>query len=356
MIIYILDGLNGVADFVDVFESAIWNVQFWDLNDFELTAPGTLHNISALAVGRLLCLEKDVTEDPYTFRNVMQIETRELTYNAETGWRLKVSGAGLKKIVGQRIVWTQTNLTGSIETGIRSVITDNIISPSDSNRAISNFILASAAGISGTFDVQLFGENIAEWLQSIGASYGFGWDVYISAGKYVFELKKGTDRSFRQNTVQPVVFSPDYDNLLSSVYTYSKADYKNAALVGGEGEGTSQRTATVGTASGLNRYEAYIDGGSVSSNGEIITPAQYTVLLQNYGQEQLDGTAFTEKFEGEMVPNGLYKLERDYFLGDVVQIINDHGMSASSRIIEIIYSEDRNGVSYIPTFSDMEGA
>lgn len=351
MIVYVIDGME-ITDLVEVFESLIWNVQFWDVSDFELAVPATERNMDALQVGRRLVLERDI--DTGTYRNVMQIESRALRHDAEAGWVLTLTGSGLKKMVGQRIVWSQTNLTGTVEAGIRQVITENIISPVNAARAIPNFILANAAGIADTFETQLFGDNIAAWLTTICPQYGIGWDVYISGGKYVFELKKGTDRSYNQTAVPAVVFSPEYDNLLSNTYTYSRADYKNAALVGGEGEGTSKRTAEVGTAAGLDRFEAYIDGGSVSSNGDIITLAQYIELLKTYGQEQLVGTAFNEKFEGEIAPYGLYSLGEDYFLGDIVQIVNDHGIRATSRILEIIYSEDRNGSAYTPTFSEWE--
>ena len=290
------------------------------------------------------------------YQNVMIIESRNLDFDIEQGWILTVRGSGLKKIVGRRIVWKQTTLNGSVEKGIRQVITENIINPSDTSRKINNFILDTLQGYTDTFDVQLLGDNIADWLESICQLYGIGWDVYIKNGKYVFSLKKGTDRTFNQNAVTPVIFSPEYDNLLSSTYSYEKADYRNAALVGGEGEGINQRTATIGTASGLNRYEAYIDGGSVSSNGEIITEETYYKMLHDYGKEELSNiSAFTEKFEGEVIANGMYTLNEDYFLGDLVQIVNENDISAVSRIIEIIYSEDASGYNLIPTFGDWEG-
>ena len=97
-----------------------------------------------------------------------------------------------------------------------------------------------------------------------------------------------------------------------------------------------------------------MDGSSVSSNGEIITVEQYTELLKEYGQTQLDQTAFTQKFSGNIDPDGLYKINQDYFLGDVVQIENEKGIKAAPRIIEIIYAEDDSGSSVVPTFSEWE--
>lgn len=352
MDLYILDGLNGVSDVIDTFQSVIWNMQFFGSNDFELVVPGTAKNIQRLQVNKCLVRDADMSANEY--HNVMLIESRELSFDIDKGWILTVRGGGLKRILARRVVWTQTNLTGLVETGIRQVITDNVINPSDTNRKIDNFTLDSVQGFTDTFDVQLLGENIAEWLESTCKLYGIGWDVYIKNAQYVFTLKKGTDRTYDQNENVPVVFSPEFDNLISSTYTYNLENYSNAALVAGEGEGTAQKVANVGTAAGLDRYESYIDANGVSSNGEIITLETYMKMLEDYGLEQLANSAFNEKFEGNVIPNGMYNLNEDYFLGDLVQIENENGISAVSRINEIIYSEDENGWSLIPTFSDWE--
>lgn len=352
MLIYVLNGLNGITDAIETFESVIWNVQFFGPNDFELKLPGTDKNINDLSIGTYLVREDDVTASGY--KNVMMVRERTIDFDNEKGWILTLTGSGLKTIVGQRVVWKQTNLTGSVEAGLRSVITNNIISPTDNTRKINDFILDTKAGYTDTFEVQLLGENIEEWIESVCQTYGIGWDVFINNGKYVFTTKKGADRTYNQSVNIPVVFSPEYDNLATSEYKENKSEYKNAALIGGEGEGVDQRYSTIGTASGLNRYETYIDGSGVSSNGEIITEAQYYVLLQNYGKEQLSNyNANNKDISGTVLPNGMYNLNVDYFLGDLVQIINK-GISAVTRITEIIYSEDATGLQIVPTFSEWE--
>lgn len=352
MDLYVLDGLNGIQNIINSYQSIIWNVQYFDKNDFQVIVPATKENLEAIQVGSYLVRGDDISGA--TFRNVMVVENYQLDFDAENGWLLTVTGKGLKNIVGQRIVWQQTNLSGFAETAIRQVITENIISPTDPKRVIDDFVLSEPKGFTEEIEIQLFGENIADWLVETCKTYSFGWDVYIDSGKFIFELYKGTDRTYNQTAVTPVVFSPEFDNLLSSSYSYNKERYQNAALVGGEGEGTDQRTATVGTAEGLERFEAYIDGGSVSSNGEIITVETYTKMLEEYGQTQLNQTAFTQNFSGEIDPAGMYVINQDYFLGDVVQIENESGIKATPRIIEIIYAEDENGSSVVPTFSEWE--
>lgn len=352
MDIYVLDEKAEILDIVDVFQSVIWTVQYYSQGDFELIVPATKKNIDLMQKDRLLCRDKDITKD--TFKNVMVIEDIKIESDWEEGDKLTVSGKSLKSIVGRRVVWKQTNLTGNLEAGIRYVLNENVIDPEEESRKIANVELDEVAGITDTIDAQLLGDNIAEWIESICSTHEIGWDMYVRSKKYIFRLYKGTDRTYNQTEVPAVVFSDEYDNLLESIYTYERGDYKNAALIGGEGEGVNQRTTTIGDATGLQRYETYIDGSSVSSNGAIITEEQYYKLLQNYGKEQLNEVSDTESFEGNVVSDGNYKLNQDYFLGDLVQVKNEFGIEATPRIIEIIESEDEKGTSIVPKFSTWE--
>ena len=350
--IYVLNGLNGVIDIVNEYASSIWTVQFYGQNDFQLVVPVGKKTMSDFQLGRLLVREEDITANGY--KNVMIIEGLQMDFDADKGWMLTATGRGLKSILARRIVWGQATMSGKVETSIRSIITDNVISPSLTNRTIDDFVLDSAKNFPEEADIQLFGENIAEWLESVCMEYGYGWDVEIINSKYTFKLYKGTDRSYNQSSVPPVVFSPDFDNLLSSQYKFNRADYKNAALVGGEGEGTSKTTVSVGGAQGLSRYEAYIDGSSVSSNGEIITLATYKELLKTYGREQLTHTSYEANFSGSIDSHGMFEINSDYFLGDIVEVDNGIGVTATARISEIIYAEDTNGTSTVPTFTEWE--
>lgn len=349
MDIYVLNSSGTPLGLVESYQSVIWNMQYFGYNDLQLVTAATDEALALLQVGNLLVRDMDMSNGEY--HNVMMIEKRELAFDVESGWLLTITGKGLKNILSRRIVWSQINTSGTVESAIRQVITDNVISPSDSNRAIPNFILAPSMGATDEADIQLLGDNIAEWLESVCTTYGYGWDVYLANGQYVFKLYQGTDRTYNSDT--PVVFSPKYDNLYSSNYSYDLSNYGNVGLVGGEGDGINMRTATVGNASGLDRYEKFIDGSSVSSNGEIITVETYLKLLESYGNEEITQFQLTQTFDGVIEPNGMYKLNVDYFLGDVVQV-ESNGIMATPRITEIIYSEDANGTSIVPTFSEWE--
>lgn len=349
MDIYVLDGLNGVKDILENFKSSIWNVQYTGMNDFQLVCAATEKNLSLLTYGAYLVREEDAAAN--SFQNVMVCENIKIDISSDEGWLITVTGRGLKSILERRIIWGQKNISGNAEDSIRSLVNSEVINPTVATRKIPNFILGTDKGLQKTLETQLFGENLATWIQEACQLLGYGWDVSISSRKYVFQIYEGTNRTSGSSRV---IFSPTFDNLLSSSYQNNRAEFQNAALIGGEGEGTAKRTAAIGTASGLDRFEAYIDGSSVSSNGEIITEETYIKMLKGYGETQLSQKRFSEKFEGEVEPAGIFKLNEDYFLGDLVVVENELGITAVSRINEIIYAEDENGSSVVPTFSEWE--
>ena len=79
-------------------------MQFFDVSDLELIVPGTAKNFQILKKGAMLVRGIDIIVDPenpanVTYKNVMQIEKRKLTFDIEDGWILTVGGPGLKKIL-----------------------------------------------------------------------------------------------------------------------------------------------------------------------------------------------------------------------------------------------------------------
>lgn len=354
MDIYVMDIASNVLGLIENYRSCIWNMQYFSKNDFEIVTAADAKTLELLKVGNLLVRDFDRTGTKLS--NVMLIENIEISFDSENGFMITATGSGIKNVLRRRIIWSQMNFSGTVESAIRSVVEENAIFPTELPylRTIPNLYLSAPIGLDDTADMQVFGENVADWIETVCKTYGYGWDIYISEGRWMFELFKGTDRTYSQTDVDPVVFSPDFDNLYSYTYSEDRSSFFNAALVGGEDYGTAKRTASVGGSSYLNRHEIYIDGSSVSSNGEIITPEVYERLLESYGREQLAQYGIVKKVEGSIEPNGMYKLNEDYFLGDIVQISDGKTVNAKARIAEIIYSVDETGTSVVPTFSEWE--
>ena len=85
-----------------------------------------------------------------------------------------------------------------------------------------------------------------------------------------------------------------------------------------------------------------------------LSPTEYNALLNQRGLEKLAEMTSTESFDGDVDSTHQYILDEDFFVGDIVQVVNEYGLSASPRILEIIECEDANGITVVPTFETWE--
>lgn len=331
---------------VDYFKSAIWTPRYYDVGDFEIYAEASLDTLAALRQDFFITRPDD---DMVCIVDRVTISTDE-----EGGKYVTATGRSLQSILSRRIVWSQTNLKGTVEDSVRRLITENIISPSVADRKIDNFVLGERKGFSDTLEMQVTGDNLLDVVINLCKTYGYGFKITLDDQKrFVFDLYQGQDRSYAQDINPRVIFSPNFDNVKSVDYTADKTDHKNVALIAGEGEGLDRKTAVSGSARGLDRREVFVDARDLSTNagGENEIPLdEYYKLLSERGSETLAASVMTESFEGAVEPAVNYLYKKDYFLGDIVQIENDFSITAAPRIIEIIECEDDSGYSMIPTF------
>lgn len=78
---------------------------------------------------------------------------------------------------------------------------------------------------------------------------------------------------------------------------------------------------------------------------------EYIEMLRQRGKEDLAENIEVTSFEGEIETTILFRYGEDFFNGDIIQIENEYGHQARARILEIVTSEDENGLYVYPTFS-----
>ena len=245
-------------------------------------------------------------------------------------------------------------MTGSLQNSIQRILNENIISPSDTNRKISNFIFEASEDsriTALTWEEQLTGDNIYEVINKLCVKHSIGYKITLnSSNQFVFKLYMGNDRSYNQDTNPYIIFSPSYDNIINSNYIDNTEPYKNLALVAGEGEGSSRRTLVIGTETGLARRELYVDARDISS--ESVT--DYNAALRERGLQYLDENSRVINFEGQVEATKMFKYGEDFFMGDVIQIVNEYNIQGAARVVEFIQSEDALGKQTYPTFEAVQ--
>lgn len=339
---------------IDVFESLIWTERYDGAGNFELYTPIEQALLDILKQNRYVWL-KDSDQ-------MMIIEEIQINTEAESGDFLIVSGRSLESILDRRIIWKQTNLSGNLQNAIKKLLDENVINPEIENRKIKNFVFQESEDeeiTKLTISAQYTGDNLYDTIETICKSYSIGFRVMfrVPENQFVFSLYAGKDRSYGQLRNPYVIFSPNYENIINSNYIESDKTLKNVALVAGEDSGAQRKTLVIGTSSGLNRRELYVDARDIQSgdeNGTTLTPAQYNAKLEARGNEKLADNQKTILFEGQAETTRTFVYGVDFFKGDLVQIVNAYNMEQKVRVSEIVRCQDTTGYSTYPTFTVVE--
>jgi len=336
---------------LDTYESLIWTDRYSLCGDFEIYTQVTKRALEILLPGNyLFILGSDRT---------MIIEGWDIKTTPDLGGMLTVTGRSLESLLDRRIILEQTVLAGSFQLAIKKLLDENaIVCTGYPNRCIPNLIFEMSSDTNITsleLDGQYYGDNLYETIRILCESNNVGFKITVnSSNQLVFKLYYGVDRSYFQSTNPYVVFSPNFENLLSSHYVQNMKTLKTFSLVGGEGEGSDRKMTSVAdeTMIGLSRREMFTNAADLSStiDGGSMTPEEYLSQLAQRGVDDLGRNSFTSAFDGEIDPTVLFIYGTDYFLGDIVQIRNEYGLESRSRVSELILSQDKTGNNVYPTF------
>lgn len=357
---YILNKSFANVALVDNFESIIWTERYKEAGDFELLVPASSDTLVYAVHGYYLWNKKS--------DRLMVIEQTEITTDVENGPHLKITGRSLESILDRRIIWHQITLDGKIQNVVKTLITDQIINPTLAARQISNFVFIetddSYIDSCEIEQVQYLGDNLYDVVCDILATFNVGFKLIYNfeLSRFEFSMYHGVDRSYNQDVNPWVVFSPEFDNIISSDYIENSAQYKNVCLVAGEDkENTVRKFVYVddqSTVTGLERREMFADGSSKNQSYDedesttTLTDAQYIEVLKEFGLETLNLTENKrgETFDGEMNTTRGFEYGVDFFIGDIVQMENEYGLGAPTRVTEFILSQDSSGIKAYPSF------
>lgn len=351
MLLWVWEIINGTFTRTHVIDNAtsiIWVKRYNEAGEFELYLPATPERLELFTRDEIVLTREN--DDI-----AMWVENVSLQTDAENGDFLTVSGRSAECLLGRRIVPKQTTFRDTAaETIIRSLITQNVINPAQTNRKIDLITLGTAQGYTETINKQVTGGNLLDVVSDICKEQSYGFKMSFVSSQFVFDLYKGVDRSYNQTERPFVVFSPEYENLGNSEYSEDKTTLYNAVYVAGEGEGTNRVIVGVGNTAGLQRRETWIDARNESSDTDsgTLTPTEYAYMLAQQGNEEIKKATKTVNFGGEILNFDVYKYGADYGLGDIVQIVNEYGIQGTATVTEVTEVEDETGYHLYPTLSD----
>ena len=362
MDIYVLDGAFKKIGFpIDNYISCIWRIGFYDIGDCELYLNARPDVLSLLRTGAYLVRDKDIDAENTYYENVMEIESIKVETNEESGDHITVTGKDLKAILNQRIIFNGFKGTDVLfQDSLNKVFEENISNPANLNRKIDAALLFNETSHTEHLTVEEGQHDyVGDWMISQCKTCECGIIPYANtqksprAGMIDYFVKKVRDN-------ENVIFSSQYIDISTSSYTKNTENRKNTAIVYGDEVDGVQIIETVNDdMPGNARYETYVSS-SISSddyynNDQIIDKeGSYRSVLRSEGEKTLQDTKVEETFECDISSYGQFQLDRDFFLGDKVIVVNKYGIKARAVISQIIDTHDENGRTIIPTFSDFE--
>lgn len=326
---------------VNQYDSLIWPDKFNGYASFELWAPITEENSEYFKKGNILWCGGD---------NAAVVEIVKSTIDDKGTKIFNVKGRTLEMILTTRIIWGTYNASNKYaSTAMYEIVNQNCINPSNASRKIPYLECAEDKSIGDKISIQKTGGEVYAILNTIAASSDIGFNVLFrpKEKKLIFEVVAGVDRTIEQSAVDPVEFSTDLEDILSSSYYTNDQDKKSVALVMGEGEGASRKSKISGdnTTKGFGRRELYVDARDIQSESvnedgttTTLTPAEYDAALVNRGDDKLAECKTTETFEAQIRVFGdvQYEFGKDYQKGDKVTVRDKQlNVVVSARITEV---------------------
>lgn len=354
------------------FESLICVWNYYECGTFELTINKNKANTNKLKIDNMLIVNKNDEK-------ILLID-KVITETVKNSKTLKVTGTCIKGITKRRIIATngydrvsETQAENIIKHYIKNHLVesyyDKIRTP---ERDISWVNVASTQnrGIKTVWQARL--TNLHDELKHISEDTGLGWKGILDRKNkcIIFDCYRGKDRTINQtdsgNTheflkkythqqleeythealegdkkVPYIIFSEKKKNLLEGKTTDDSTNYKNVGYAAGKGENEDRLITVIGTATGFNRREVFIDLNNIEEPDE----------LNIEGQKKLDTYKTIQSVEGKVyqIPNMIY--DKDFFLGDIVTL-ESSGIYEDKRIIQAKEIYERNNMTIELGFGD----
>ncbi|QTD41541.1 siphovirus ReqiPepy6 Gp37-like family protein [Sporosarcina sp. Te-1] len=336
------------------YESLIFTRSWYGIGTLELRINRHKNYTETLQKGNIIIIGQET-------HKVFQILHREIELDQQgkvtENWH--ITAHELKTIVGRRLTIPPANASydnksGAVESVIKHYVERNLINPLDPRRKIPQLLVAPDLQRGPYIERQSRFKNLAEEIAELSLLSDVGWGIHVDYDlqKWVFDIDIGKDISVNQDVNPPVIFSPQFGNIKDMHFVDSDLNYRNVALVAGEGEGFGRRVLEVGLSTGLERYEVFVDARDVPEETDEEDSMRrprpdIDVIrdLENRGYQSLAEMGQEMYLEGQIMTAGSFTYELDWDLGDITTIQNqDWGVTLDSRITEVTEVYEREGM------------
>lgn len=303
--------------------------------------------VCAATKNNLALLHEDVLlqnpDRPQVLARVQYVETDDDMRTAKMTVRAKLTADRL----GERVLMHTAEITNA-EAGALELVQKNL-------RGLA-LTVGAPKGFPQRYDGQISWESLLDAVMKITERTGLGFRV--TAGKDLaecFEIYKGKDRTDPQSADYVGFFGDTARNIKKVKIVRDTANYRNVAVIAGEGDGAERVIEVLDLSDGAERRELYVNASDLTSHytteepdgstqEHTMTPEEYAAQLRERGMQALTETWVGNTFEAEL-GQSMMLFGKDYDLGDILPIqLERYGIKVKVRIAQItlIYEETKS--------------
>jgi hypothetical protein len=346
---------------LDNFVSSIWTERFFTAGEVQIVVPAVPEMVEMLGGGTLLGLRGS--------REVMILHTHETKDGL-----LTVTGDTLVKFLDERMAWfrdpedwsltAEYSLTDDAGTVLTNVLDQTVINPvawTGSGAAINldwardkiDNLELGEMDLSGDAWPRTFPIGpLYSGLESFVKREGMGFRIYLdSADESGYVLKfmayRGRDRTSGQDVNPLIRLSPHMDSITDLKEVLSISEYKNVVYLHYNDEvDIYYAEPTLAIPEGFDRRVMVVEpSGGPPSFGET---AEWK--LQK-AKDAFANNNYIRAIDGQASLLAPYRYQRDYRLGDIIELEGITGALAKARVTEYIRVHDSLGHREYPTIS-----
>lgn len=365
MELYTLDENFRRMEVIDRFESLIWTERFNDLGDFQLTLAsssamrGLLSNGTALAMNRsnrVMTIEN--TEDKFTDDGKHLITVTGRSFESFLIDRPPLSfRPDISNHTSHRRNWYVGDFPQVIIQDLFDGSCVEGIFPEDllPNYQSGSFYPEDTIPFPDTtiyFEIE-FWRDVFTNMKAISEEFNLGLRLIRNPlnDKLYFNVYAGSNRTSSQDELPAVIFSPDLENLVNLSELSSEENYKNVAYVGkvdGDSNVAGLPFQTIVYADGIDPDAAGFQKRILWVSDANLDPNTENNRIQ-LGKTELAKHRQSLIIDGELGKRNDYRYEVDYFLGDLIELRNEEGVTNMMRVTEQIFTDDSEGEKEYPT-------
>lgn len=340
MDIYILNDGYQKIELIDEYSSFIWSERYSQYGDFELTIDPGSRLSELLKPGCKVTHSK--TERACIVSNYF------FKTDPDDKRSLVIKGRSLEWFFNDRLVKPNAGENwkgqGQLDNLIIDIVQDVFLTGEDRFDMHYN----SSVDIVESSQISVKEKSLYEAVKEMCDTENLGFSVTVRPRTLEPRIRFGI---YKGVFIQNMLFSSQMDNLTQESHLLSTEDFKNTAYVRCKDRAKTLTVYSPGTdplVRGLDRKVMLVDANDLDST--TTTELELLAQMKQRGLEALSEQKSIDFYDGEISKNTNYIYGEDYYLGDVVSVVDEVGQRKKVRLSEYIWISDDQGIKSYPTF------